>query len=159
MVQEQHELDHANVPVLPPVVLLTAIVAGVVLKWLMGGSITSASGLRLGLGGLLLAAGLGLEAWFARAFKAAGQDPNPNTPTPGITDAGPFRYTRNPAYVGILALQVGLAFLVNNAWMLALAIPVFLYLNVAVIPREERYLERKFGQAYVQYKAEVRRWL
>ena len=67
--------------------------------------------------------------------------------------------TRNPAYLAMLLLLIGVALWMNSAAVLAMVVPLFLILDVGVVAREERYLERKFGQDYLDYKASVRRWL
>ena len=75
-----------------------------------------------------------------------------------VTD-GVFRVSRNPMYFGFALLTLGLAILVDSAWML-LALPISLVLiDRFAITREERYLERKFGEEYLNYKRSVRRWI
>jgi protein-S-isoprenylcysteine O-methyltransferase Ste14 len=75
-----------------------------------------------------------------------------------ITD-GPYRYSRNPSYVSITVLYIGLGFLLNNAWILILTIPVFLVMDRWIIRNEEYQLETKFGNEYLNYKNTVRRWV
>src|SRR5215218_8801600 len=89
----------------------------------------------------------------------AGTPTNPYKPSSGIVTEGPFRYTRNPAYLSMTMVYAGVAFLARAPWALAL-LPVALgVIRRGVIEREERYLERKFGAEYVSYKARVRRWI
>ncbi len=71
----------------------------------------------------------------------------------------PFRRSRNPLYVALTLMYVGLALLTNSLWVLALLVPVLLILHYGVVRREERYLEAKFGEAYRGYRARVRRYL
>lgn len=144
---------------MPPLLYLGALVAGVVAKWLLGGSIAPGSGLRLAAGTVLAAAGVAVGLWFSRVFERAGQDRSPRTPTPAIVSDGLYRYSRNPAYVSLTALLLGLGLLLDNAWLLGLAVPVVLVMHFGVILREEAYLERKFGDEYLRYKGQVRRWL
>ncbi len=75
-----------------------------------------------------------------------------------ITD-GPYRFSRNPTYLSLTMLYVGLGIVLNNGWILLLALPVLLTMNLWVIRREERHLEEKFGKHYLEYKSTVRRWL
>ena len=75
-----------------------------------------------------------------------------------ITD-GPYRFSRNPSYVSLTLLYVGLGIILNNAWALLLVIPVLLVMHFGVVLREERHLEAVFGDEYVRYKSTVRRWL
>jgi protein-S-isoprenylcysteine O-methyltransferase Ste14 len=75
-----------------------------------------------------------------------------------ITD-GPYRFSRNPVYVSLTMLYLGIGILLDNGWVLILVIPVILVMDVWVIRREERHLEAKFGEQYLRYKAVVRRWV
>lgn len=92
-------------------------------------------------------------------MNSAGTDVRPHRPTTAIVDTGPFRYTRNPIYVSFTMLYTGIASLVNSLWPMLLLPVVLLVINRGVIDREERYLERKFGEEYTLYKARVRRWI
>jgi protein-S-isoprenylcysteine O-methyltransferase Ste14 len=80
-------------------------------------------------------------------------------PTTALVTEGPFRYSRNPIYVALTLLYVGVALLINALWILLLVVPAVLVLRYGVIAREEAYLTRKFGDAYRQYTTQVRRWL
>jgi protein-S-isoprenylcysteine O-methyltransferase Ste14 len=79
-------------------------------------------------------------------------------PTTALVTVGPFRYSRNPIYMALTLLDVGVALLINALWILLLVIPAVLVLRYGVIAREEAYLTRKFGDAYRQYTTQVRRW-
>jgi protein-S-isoprenylcysteine O-methyltransferase Ste14 len=138
--------DHADVVALPPVIYGVALVAGVVVKLALGGSIAVDTWLRVGLR-------------FAGIFKAAGQDKDPRTPTPALVTDGIYARSRNPAYVSLTLLQVGLACVLDNVWILVFLFPVLVLIHFGVILREEAYLERKFGDEYRSYKARVRRWI
>ena len=82
-----------------------------------------------------------------------------NEPTAAIVVRGPFRFSRNPIYLAMLLLQLGVGIWANSLWFFGLASLFVMFLWWGVISREERYLERKFGAEYVSYKAGVRRWL
>ncbi|WP_255215234.1 MULTISPECIES: methyltransferase family protein [Paraburkholderia] len=92
---------------------------------------------------------------------ASGPDtPVPgNRPTTAIVSKGPFRYSRNPIYLAFSLLQLGMAFSINSLWLLVTLVPAVALMSLVVIPREERYLERRFPSEYLAYKASVRRWL
>ena len=83
----------------------------------------------------------------------------PGGATRTILDRGPFRISRNPLYVGLIVLTVGLALLWPSTWAL-MCVPVGIALLFwgAIVP-EERYLSAKFGAEYVAYRSRVRRWL
>jgi protein-S-isoprenylcysteine O-methyltransferase Ste14 len=72
---------------------------------------------------------------------------------------GAYRFSRNPLYVAMTLLYLGLTFLFNSWWGVALLIPVLVVLHFGVVRREERYLERKFGEEYLAYRSQVRRYL
>ena len=89
----------------------------------------------------------------------AGQSENPWKPTPEIVERGPFRFTRNPMYLQMVLVCIGVSVILMNFWILALTPICALLLYWVAIAPEEAYLERKFGEAYLSYKKRVRRWL
>lgn len=110
-------------------------------------------------GSVIILLGLCIVISASVLFSKTGQNPIPWTPTPELILRGPYRFTRNPMYVGVTIVQIGLGIAVNNLWISALAPPALLVVHrIAVIPEEE-YLTEKFGQSYVEYKARVRRYL
>jgi protein-S-isoprenylcysteine O-methyltransferase Ste14 len=88
-----------------------------------------------------------------------GTNVNPLLPTTALVTDGLFRRTRNPLYVGILITQYAVAMIFALDWLLLLIIPSWVVLHFAVVMREERYLEGKFGDAYRRYKQRVPRYL
>ncbi len=103
--------------------------------------------------------GLSLGLWGFREMRRAGTNVDPYRPTTAIVEAGPYAFTRNPLYVGMALVYVGLSARAN-ALPAALLLPVVLHLvDRGVIKREERYLEDKFGEEYRRYKGRVRRWI
>ncbi len=93
------------------------------------------------------------------AFRRAGTPPEPHKPTTAIVTSGPYRFTRNPIYVSFTLVQLGIALWTGSGWILALLVPVIVLMHYGVIAREERYLERKFGDEYNEYRRHVRRWV
>jgi len=83
----------------------------------------------------------------------------PNRPASALATGGPYRFTRNPMYVGMALLYLGLALVLNTVWPLAFLPLVLLLIDTAVIRREERYLISAFGEEYRSYCSRVRRWL
>lgn len=163
------ESDHARAPAAggddtpgviarPPFIYLGGLAVGLVLHWLWPLTLSS-SGYRVVAGGLALAAGLALFAAGIRAFNRAETPFKPDRPTERIITTGPFRYTRNPLYVSLTLVYVAIGLFVNSLWVLAVLVPVLAVMRYGVIAREERYLERKFGDEYRTYKARVRRWI
>ena len=150
--------ESAGVKVPPPVIFTTGLVLGLVLDGALdGGPIPSA--LRWVLGIALVAGGLALQASFIALFRRAGTHVEPWKPTSAIVTDGPYRFTRNPAYVGMALIVAGVAVLADAPWAL-LVIPIVVgVIDRYVIAREERYLERSFGEEYLAYKRRVRRWV
>ncbi len=89
----------------------------------------------------------------------AGTSPDPGEPTKKIVVDGPFRLSRNPIYLSFTIIYAGITILTDASWPILLLPAAILVVQRGVIDREERYLEEKFGQEYMQYKARVRRWL
>jgi protein-S-isoprenylcysteine O-methyltransferase Ste14 len=85
--------------------------------------------------------------------------PCPPESTTVTLRAGPYRFSRNPIYLAFSVFQLGTTIWVNSVWLLATLVGAVALIHYVVIPREEQYLERKFGAQYLDYKASVRRWL
>ena len=150
--------DTAGVKVPPPFIYLGGLAVGFGLDLLLPDA--SRPGLvRWGLGGVVFVAGLSLAGAFNTAFARKGTAVEPWKPTTAIVTDGPFRLTRNPAYLGMALMYVGIALLGDAIWAL-LPLPFVLgVIDRQVIAREERYLQRKFGREYLDYKATTRRWI
>jgi len=108
---------------------------------------------------LLIIAGLLLEMWAGGLFKKAGTNVVPWSPSTALVFHGPYRFTRNPMYLGFTVTYLGLALGLQSPSALILLIPCLALMTWGVIMREERYLTAKFGQPYIDYLGRVRRWL
>ncbi|WP_065750442.1 methyltransferase family protein [Bradyrhizobium paxllaeri] len=151
--------DTANVIVRPPIAWALAVLAGFALNWLMPLPFLPA-GLPAGwLGAIVFALALALLAWAISTMTRAGSNVPTNLPSTTIVDTGPYRFTRNPIYLGMVLGLIGLALAFNSLWLLMTLVPFALVIRYGVIAREEAYLERKFGDVYRRYCARVRRWL
>jgi protein-S-isoprenylcysteine O-methyltransferase Ste14 len=152
--------DGAKVRFPPPLVFLGAIVLGVIVQHkAMPLSLVFARGLRLAAAVLILACGVSLVASARILFKRTGQNPIPWKPTPELILQGPYRFTRNPMYVGVTLFVIGLGLAVNNLWISLFAAPALLVVHVIAVLPEERYLAAKFGESYRSFLAQVRRYL
>jgi protein-S-isoprenylcysteine O-methyltransferase Ste14 len=109
------------------------------------------------LGWLLTSSGLILGFLGDRTLRKAGTNINPYEPVTTIVVEGPYRFTRNPLYLASALIYAGIAVRLNALWAAVLLPLVLGVVQCAVVEREERYLERKFGEEYTQYKARVRR--
>jgi protein-S-isoprenylcysteine O-methyltransferase Ste14 len=121
--------------------------------------INGASMIQTGLGVALLAFGAGLFFWGMWTFSHEQTGIMPRNPASHVVMSGPYRWSRNPMYVGFTALYLGFAFLMNMVWPVLLLPGVLLILFAAVIAREERYMRATFGEAYDSYCRRVPRWL
>jgi protein-S-isoprenylcysteine O-methyltransferase Ste14 len=110
-------------------------------------------------GGALILVGAAIMAAGARNFSRAGTPVPSNQAVRALVTTGIHGWSRNPIYVGMLLLYAGLGTAARSPWVLILALPLVVILRYAVVAREERYLERRFGDDYRDYKARVRRWL
>ena len=149
--------DTANVIVRPPIAWALAVLAGLALNWLMPLPFLPAAVSAGWLGAIVFA--LALVAWAITTMTRAGSNVPTNLPSTTIVETGPYRFTRNPIYLGMVLGLIGLAIAFNSLWLLITLAPFALVIRYGVITREEAYLERKFGDVYRHYRARVRRWL
>ena len=150
--------DNPGVLVWPPLLLAGALLAGGLLHLLFPLRLLAPLPARIAGVLFVLAAG-SFALWAERVMKAAGTNVRPDKPALTIVTTGPFRFTRNPMYVSLCALQIGIALLINGVMPLLFVLPLILVLHFGVIKREEQYLARKFGDAYLSFKARTRRWI
>ena len=152
------EEDCPGVPIAPPLLFVFPIIVCRVLEWLVPTTLVNGA-TRWILGALIFLAGIVLNIGGFITQKRAGTDPIPFNPSTRIVAHGLYRFTRNPMYIGFALWTLAAAILVNSIWTL-LAVPIGLVLvDQLVVRREERYLERKFGDEYLSYKRRVRRWI
>jgi protein-S-isoprenylcysteine O-methyltransferase Ste14 len=102
---------------------------------------------------------LALDGVAMLSFRRAGTSMIPMNPTTSLVTSGPYRFTRNPMYLGMACLYVALALAFGLIWALILLPLVLLAVERLVIAKEEPYLERRFGDDYRGYKRRVRRWV
>lgn len=100
-----------------------------------------------------------LDGGAMRRFLREHTAMEPWRPSSALVTTGPYRFTRNPMYLGMACLYAGIAFAFGMLWSLGLLPFVLVVIDRAVIAREERYLERRFGDAYRTYRGQVRRWI
>ena len=152
------EQDKAGVLAPPPLIYLPALVFGLLLNRRFPIAFLPRRIAR-SLGWPLLIGGVGLIGWFDWTMRHAGTPANPYKPVSHVVTEGPFHYTRNPAYLSMTMIYTGIAGLANALWAILLLPVALVVIQRGVIEREERYLERKFGEEYLRYKAQVRRWI
>jgi protein-S-isoprenylcysteine O-methyltransferase Ste14 len=111
------------------------------------------------LGWLLVGIGLILFSWTLWTFARHRTTVNPYLGASALCMSGPFRFSRNPIYLGDWFILLGVSLLLNTLWPLAFAPLIWIMLRFGVILHEEAHLEAKFGDAYRDYKTRVRRWI
>jgi protein-S-isoprenylcysteine O-methyltransferase Ste14 len=153
------DTDNSNAMIHPPIAWALAFVAGLGVDWLYPLQFVPASVSGYWVGGAIFAIGFALAIWAIITIRKAGTRLEINKPTTTIVANGPYRFTRNPIYIGMFLGQIGLAIGFDSLWILATLVPFYLVIRYGVIAREEAYLERKFGNVYLDYKSRVRRWL
>ena len=155
------DADAANVRIPPPLIYGLSVVIGWLLEeFLMALSVPLLAPVWLGaISAIFGIAGLIMLVYAAGLFLGAGQNPEPWKTTPSIVVKGIYRWTRNPMYVGMAALQIAVGMYLDNAWIMLLTAPSLIAVYVIAVLPEEQYLTQKFGAEYLRYKDSVRRWL
>lgn len=152
---EMDASESAGVRIPPPLIFLTGLAAGAAIDRVL----PFAPGYASYAGFLLVIAGVALDVWAAAEFRKAKTTILPWGRASLLVPAGPYRFTRNPMYLGMAMSYLGLAIAVGSWWALALLPVALLAITFYVIRREERHLEARFGEEYLAYKERVRRWL
>lgn len=151
--------DTPHVVIRPPLAWGLAIIAGLALNWLVPLPFLPADLPAGWPGAMVFVLALALGVWAVVTITRAGSNVPTNLPSTTLVESGPYRFTRNPIYLGMLLSLIGLAIAFNNLWLLTMLVPFALVLRYGVVAREEVYLERKFGDVYRGYRSRVRRWL
>lgn len=151
----------AGVVARPPLLFGGALLLGLLLDRLAPAlsPFPESAELRWAVAAPLILIALGLAVAAIRGFTRAGTPVPTNRPTSALVTTGLHGWTRNPIYLGLFLLYGGIALGAGSPWMLILALPLAITMRCGVVAREEAYLERRFGDAYRDYKQRVRRWL
>lgn len=108
---------------------------------------------------VMIVSGVSLMIWGLLTFRQACTAVYPNKPARELVAKGPYRFSRNPMYVGLTIMTTGIGLLADNIWMLMMLPITLIVLWKFVIQKEERYLRSEFGPAYEEYQQQVRRWI
>ena len=150
--------DSAGVMFPPPFIYLAALLVGI-----FGGRLIPITFERsvwiidIALAAFVLGLALIISAF--TKFRSHGTNVSPVLPVTALVFDGPYRFTRNPMYLGLSLIYAAIALWTTSSLSLVLLAPVLLIIRYAVIAREERYLTNKFGDAYIAYTKRVRRWV
>ena len=150
--------DKPGVIMRPPALYGFALAGVLILRWFWPLPIAESS-VPFWLGLSLLALGGAFGSWGQVKLSAAGTNVSTSLPTTAVVTSGPFRISRNPLYLALDLLFLGLTLAINTYWGLVALVVLLPLVHHGVVLREERYLERKFGESYLEYKARVRRYL
>ncbi len=150
-------MHRAGIIAPPPIIYALAFLIGIGLHWRVPLSLFSP--IDTVVGGPVLGAGVLLMVWAFSAMRRARTPVSPYRPSSAVVVDGPYRWSRNPIYLGLTLIYTGVALLAGSAWPLVLLPLVLVVMTRGVIHREERYLARVFGETYTKYQQQVRRWL
>jgi protein-S-isoprenylcysteine O-methyltransferase Ste14 len=139
----------------PPILLLGAIGATLLLEWLL----PTPTGVHPAVGAVFVAAALGLDGWAMFTMWRAKTNILPHRPADRLVTRGPFAYTRNPIYLGNVCLIVGIGLAVGSLWGLAAAAADALLTHRLAVLREERHLAERFGDPWRRYAGRTPRWV
>jgi protein-S-isoprenylcysteine O-methyltransferase Ste14 len=153
--------DTPGVIIFPPLIPLSVLVVGIILNLLMPLDLLAHVPLpgRIVVGIIAFVVGLGMVIGANRIFRRIGTNVRPSQPTLALATTGMFTWTRNPMYVGGSIALLGIAIGCALDWVLLLLVLSLPLVHYGIILREERYLERKFGDEYRRYKTKVPRYL
>ena len=152
-------MGSAMVKLPPPIWTLIYILLGLALSWSLGWP--AFPGLPLpALGIVLVVLAFIPPIWAVMLFRRADTEINPTSPANrALVTSGPYQFTRNPMYLGLVTLSLGIAVWIGAWPMLIVPLAVFATANWVHIPFEEAKMRRQFGAAYEDYAARVRRWV
>jgi protein-S-isoprenylcysteine O-methyltransferase Ste14 len=160
--QQATDVGTAGVIARPPLLFLAALLTGFALDHLLPLPVAIPRGgdlVHRMIPGTLILIGLALAAAGIRNFSRAGTPVRSIKPTRALVTTGIHGWTRNPIYLGMFLLYGGIGVAAQSPWTLILTLPLAITIRYGVVAREEAYLERRFGDAYRDYKARVHRWL
>ena len=152
------ENDNPNVIAPPPLIFLSGLLIGGLITWFFPSEFLPKS-LAVVLGIALAVVGLTIIVTTILQMRRAKTNVEPWKPTTAILDDGLYGISRNPIYLAMVLIYLGVTFLFNSIWFLPFLPLVLLIVYWGVILREEKYLEEKFGEEYLNYKNRVRRWI
>jgi protein-S-isoprenylcysteine O-methyltransferase Ste14 len=162
--QHGSDANTARAVARPPLLFLVALLLGFVSDHLLRlpfpiSRIGLAHWISAIVAGLLIFIGIAVFAAGIRNFASAETPVQGTMPTRALVTTGIHGWSRNPIYLGMFLIYIGIGLVVRSPWILILTLPLAITMRYGVVAREEAYLDRRFGDAYRDYKARVRRWL
>jgi len=152
--------DSAGVEIMPPTIFYISLISGFMMELIYSWSLFPDYWLlTLILGMTIAITGAAFMMWGHGRFQRFGVNIPTNLPTKQLITEGAHSFSRNPMYVGFIAILLGLGIAMGSLWLIGSTLMMGLYLACYVIPREEAYLVRTFGEEYEEYRRSVRRWI
>ena len=150
--------DRANVIAFPPLLFGGMLVVGVLLRFPFPTPLLPNQTALL-IGAAVVLIGLPILLLAFRQMIRNKTTIHPAGTTTTIVSNGLYAYTRNPMYLALTLLYIGVSIMTNAYWGLLLLVPLLILVQKGIIEREEHYLTQKFGEEYIRYRSRVRRWL
>jgi len=159
--QQGNDSETSGALVRPPFLFPACLILGIALDRVLPLplSLPGTAPIRWTAGGGLILLGVVIFAASIRNFLRAGTPVPGNRPVRALVTSGIHGLSRNPIYIGMFLVYAGIGVAALSPWTLVLVLPIAVIMRYGVVAREEAYLERRFGAAYRDYKARVRRWL
>jgi protein-S-isoprenylcysteine O-methyltransferase Ste14 len=154
----QPSTDHPKTTAPPPLVFAAVLALGLLLGWRWPLPFLPESW-SFGTGLLIIFVAGNLILYAVRELIRTGTNIDVQKPATSLATGGAYGYSRNPIYLGLVLMNLGIACFLNSLWCLALTPLLAALLQKGAIEPEEAYLEKKFGAKYLRYKASVRRWI
>ena len=156
--QDRQDKKGAAVKFPPPAIFVSCILLGAGLQYLRPVGLGIPESIEI-FGYLLVLFGITIVILVAATFRRAGTAIEPWKPTTSVVTTGFYAWSRNPIYAGFCLINIGIGIASNSLWTFVSFIPAAFLLYYVVIAKEEAYLEEKFGEEYLVYKKNVRRWV
>lgn len=154
----EQNMDHAQVMAPPPLIFLGYLIGALILNWVVPIPTPWTFILRI-VGGLAVVAGILFVGSAFSQMRKANTTLDPHGTVTALVTGGPYRFTRNPIYLGFFLIYLGFTLLAGTLWGL-IASPFLVWTVMhAVIHAEEIYLDGKFGEEYKEYRSRVRQWI
>ena len=150
--------DAPGVRIIPPLIYLAGVIVGSLASILMPTKVIPTP-VAWAIGGILILCGAALAGSAISRFKGVGTTIRPDRASRTLVVAGPYKFTRNPMYLGLAVVYLAITITDQSLWALILLPVVLTIVQRRAIEPEEAFLERRFGAVYTSYQAKVRRWL
>ncbi len=155
-----NDVDRSTgIRLIPPLVFLGFILLGFAVDWLWPAGFGVPAAVRWTVGLILIVGPISVLPSLFTAFRRANSEYDVRKMPNALVTDGAFRYSRNPGYLGLIIVTVGIAVAFDDPWVLLALVPAIALVHYGVVLMEEAVLERAFGDEYREYKRRVRRWI